>query len=62
MRTLDFLGLDESRLQGVTDGLAQLFGSVVVKLLKLGMHSKETMSFNIPVEVAEIGVIYLQVG
>ena len=62
MRTLDFLGLDESRLQGVTDGLAQLLADLQVYYTNLRnfhwnvkghrfftMHAKFEEFYNDPV-------------
>lgn len=76
MRTLDFLGLDESRLQGVTDGLAQLLADLQVYYTNLRnfhwnvkghrfftMHAKFEEFYNDTAEkIDEVAERLLQLG
>ncbi len=76
MRTLDFIGLDESRLQGVTNGLAQLLADLQVYYTNLRnfhwnvkghrfftMHAKFEELYNDTAEkIDEVAERLLQLG
>lgn len=76
MRTLDFLGLDESRLQGVTNGLTQLLADLQVYYTNLRnfhwnvkghlfftMHAKFEELYNDTAEkIDEVAERLLQLG